>query len=466
MRMRIMRSLGTILFAFVAGGLAAQAVDAVSAPTWRVDLRGFRDHDLQTYEVRHLMDGGRHVRFEAEERGAMRLYEGVPLSDILAFVDGSVFESPWSFDAALWAEGYDVTVTASDGYAATFATSDIASDALIFVVTRDGEAVSPRLVGDSPKNLWVKDIATIEIGVASDEAARLREEFRLELTLNGDTTAFSIADLEGSSLYATGRGQYTTSAGSVFASRYGGVYLRDFLERYVLIEESTSITFVAIDGYEMTYSGSQLMDEADGKWLVAFEENGAPIPVDPGYFRTVKIGPGTPNIPGHLSVKMISEIRVEGVPFRDFVLEMRGPLDVDVDRSTLQSYLAFERRTVTFSRRGETNEYTGVPLYKILAFADDPDYVPHGQDSSIDPYNGEAAAEGYTIDIIASDGFTSTIDSREVHENDDVIIAMEKNGEPLPEREWPMIVVWDENAAVVPAGLRPVRNIVQIRITM
>lgn len=455
-----------MLLVLVAAALGAQTVDAVSAPTWHIDLQGYRDHDLQTYEVRHLMDDGRDVTFESEERGQRRVYEGVAFSDIIAFVDGSAFEDPWHFDDALWAEGYDVTLTAADGYAATFSTADVAADALIFAMTRDGEPVSPRVVGDTPKNLWVKDITTIEIGVASDDAAHLREEFELDLVVNGETTTFSIDDMEDSDLYATGRGQYTTSAGSVFASEYGGLYLRDFLEQYVQIEDSTSVTFVAMDGYEMTYSGSQLTDESDGKWLLAFEENGAPIPVDPGYLRTVKIGPDSPNIPGHLSVKMIAEIRVEGEPFRDFVLQMRGPLDIDVDRSTLQSYLAFEGRTVTFTRRGETNEYTGIPLYKILAFSDDPEYTPHGQDSSIDPYNRAAALAGYTIDIVAADGFTTTVDSRDIHENDDVIIAMKKNGEPLPDREFPLIIVWDENAQVVPEGLRPVRNIAKIQLNM
>lgn len=457
---------GLLLVFLAFGSLAAQEVDAVSSASWHLDLQGFRDHDLQTYEVRHMMDEGKGVTYAAEQRGRTVEYEGVPFTSILAFVDGAAFEDPWQFDADRWDEGYEVTITASDGYAATFVSSELEQDALIFAMTRDGESVSPRLVGDAAKSLWVKDIVKIEIGVESDEGDRLREAFRFTLTVNNEEHEFSLADLKDSPYYAEGRGQYTTSAGSEFASEYGGVYLRDFLEQYVQIEDDASITFVATDGYEMTYSGSQLKDESDGRWLLAFEENGKPLPPDPGYLRTIKIGPDTPNIPGHLSVKMIAEIRIDGEPFRSFVLEMRGAKDMDVSRDSLQSYLAFEKKTVTFTHRGETNQYTGIPLYKMLAFADDPEYTPHGQDSSINPYNVEAAVEGYEIDVVASDGFTVTLDSRDVHENDDVILAMKKNGEELPDREWPLILVWDENAETVPEGIKNIRNIVAIHLSM
>jgi hypothetical protein len=41
---------------------------------------------------------------------------------------------------------------------------------------------------------------------------------------------------------------------------------------------------------------------------------------------------------------------------------------------------------------------------------------------------------------------------------------MYKEGEVLPEREWPLIIVWDEDAERVPDGIKPVRNIEKIEL--
>jgi hypothetical protein len=137
-----------------------------------------------------------------------------------------------------------------------------------------------------------------------------------------------------------------------------------------------------------------------------------------------------------------------------------------VDRQTIQSGISCHRRTVTYyDRKAEQDiEYTGIPLHLMLAFSDDPDFAPHKQDSSIISYNADAAREGYKVKITAADGFSITLDSRELHGNNDVILAMYKNGEPLPDREFPLIVVWDKDAEVVPDGIKAVRNITEIEL--
>ena len=446
--------------------LTAQETDATSGASWHIALEGMRDHDLQTYEVRKMMEEqDKEVSFSSVENGGAT-YRGVLLSDILAYIDEAAFEEPWQLDEAQWKDGYEVTLTASDGYAATFNTTEFAPDELVFAMMRDGESISPRVVGDAPRSLWVEDIERIEAGLETTDAEKRRASFELELLAGEDSFTFTLAELKQSAYFTRGRGMYTTSAGSEYAARYGGVIMKDFLAQFASLTEDTSVTFTATDGYEMTFSGDQILDESDGRWLLAFERDGESLPVDPGYIRAVKIGPDTPNVPGHLSVKMIKSIEIEGEPYAEFSLEMEGPNDITLDRSTLQSYMAFEKRRVTFTRKGESNSYTGIPLYKLLAFADDPDYIPHGQDFAIDAYDAEAATDGYEVSLVASDGFTVTLDSREVHENEDVIVALMKNGEPLPEREFPLILVWDENAETVPEGIRNVRNIEMIRLEM
>lgn len=445
----------------------AGEVDAVTGPTWTIELSGYRSHQLQTYEVRKMMDEQGLARaVTVTERGAEVEYTGVPLSSILGYVDSAGYEDPWQVDQELWESGYDVTVSAMDGYAATFNTAEFELDQLIFAMTRDGDPVYPRITGDSPRSLWVKDLMSIEAALGERAADAARAAFTLGVTANGETVRYTLDEMDDLTFYRTGTGQYTTSAGVEYQGEYGGVLLRDLLEQFVIIEPETSVTFVAVDGYEMTYSGEQILDESDGRWILAIEKDGEPLPVDPGYIRTIKIGPEVPNIPGHLSVRMIAEIIVEGETYDDFSLEITGPMNNELDRSTLQSTLAFTGQTVTFTHRGETNEYTGIPLYELLAFSDDPDYAPHRQDSSIDPYNREAALAGYDVTITASDGFSITLNSRDLHENDDVILAMKKNGEELPENEWPLIVVWDESLDPRPDGIKNVRNVARIELDM
>jgi hypothetical protein len=463
----LMSALVPALFFVGVTAAVTQEADAVSGATWTIDLEGLRTHELQTYEVRKMVDEqGKRFSMTMEQDGEAVEYSGVRLSDIVAYIDGTSFEEPWQLDEARWTTGYDVTITASDGYAATFNTSEYGPNDLLFAYQRGEEWLSPRIVGDAPRSLWVKDIVSIEAALGENEAAAARRAYRLEVLVNGETKRFSLAELADSPYYAEGPGRYTTSAGSEYTNEYGGVYFRAFLEEWVALEPNTSVTVTATDGYEMTYTGEQLMNENDGKWLLAFERDGEPLPVDPGYIRVIKIGPNTPNIPGHLAAKMVGTISVSGDAAEDFVLQMRGARDMDLDRSTLQSYMSKEGETVTFTRRGDSNRYTGIPLYKLLAFSDDPDNYPHGQDFSIDPYNADAAESGYQISVVATDGFSVTLDSRDVHENDHVVVAMRKNGEVLPERERPLILVWDEDADPVPEGIRNVRNIETIELDL
>ncbi len=81
--------------------------------------------------------------------------------------------------------------------------------------------------------------------------------------------------------------------------------------------------------------------------------------------------------------------------------------------------------TVTGESDGTASTYTGIPLWMLLAYADDPRYQPHKQqDHSIRSYNEEAAKEGYLVRIAAEDGFSVVLDSRELHRNEDIIRAV------------------------------------------
>ncbi|MBU0927860.1 MAG: molybdopterin-dependent oxidoreductase [Spirochaetes bacterium] len=430
---------------------------------WSVSLKGVREAELyQSYFDDAKKHASHYVEKVVEKKGVKTSYRGMPLRLAIAMVDGTEKDHAWLFDEQLWAAGYDVTLIAKDGYSATFNTKDLAPGALVIADLEDGKPIAPMIVGDSLKNLWVRDLARIETSLAPSALVAAAASFSLDIDINGAKASFSLAELEKLPIYTEGRGAYTTSAGTRYEGVYGGVRLLDLLRSYAEIAADDSVTFVAMDGYEMSYPGKTVLDSKDGEWLLAFRLDGDYLPKDPGYVRTIKVGPGTPNVDGHLSVRMVKKIVVKQKDFVDFELKLSGKMAFDLDRSTVQSCVSCHKRTVTFEKKGEVAEYTGFPLWLLLGYVDDAKYAPHKQDASIAPYSDAAADAGYAIDLVAADGFKVSVDSREVTRNDDLIVAMYKNGEKLPAGEAPLVLVWDRAAKKVPAGVKNIKMLASV----
>lgn len=443
---------------------AQEPTAGAEAPSWTVELSGVRADTLRGADFEDSKEHSTHyVEREYERKGKTNTYAGMPLRMICAMVDGPDSNHPYVFDADLWAEGYDVTITAADGYSATFNTADVAPEAILFVDMVDGEAVSPRMAGDVPGNLWVKDVVSIELALGGSAE---EEEFSLELEINDEVTSYTLEELEASPYYIEDKGSYTTSAGTTYTHTYGGVKFADLLSGFVRIEDDTTITVQAMDGYEMTYNGAQITDTSDGDWILAFKSDGEYLPFDPGYIRTVKVGPDTPNILGHTSARMVQKVIVSAEPYRDFNLTMEGMIDDVLDRQTVQTGISCHKTVVNYYDRkaDEVIQYEGIPVWCLLAWSDDPDYAPHKQDSSIISYDAEAAEAGYSVVITAGDDFSVTLDSRELHKNDDVILAMYSEGKELTGSDWPLKLVWDQDAETVPAGIKAVKNVVKISL--
>lgn len=125
----------------------------------------------------------------------------------------------------------------------------------------------------------------------------------------------------------------------------------------------------------------------------------------------------------------------------------------------MQSCVSCHTRTVTFERKGAVAEYTGFPLWLLLAYLDDPAYAPHRQDTSILSYDEKAALAGYAVTVKAADGYSITLNSKDINRRDDLIIAMYKGGEKLPAEEAPLVLVWDRSATALPETLRNVKMI-------
>lgn len=446
--------------------VSAQAADAVSAASgeesWVITLQGQRSDTLVSSYYEKLFNAGSAVR-KVEKKGQAFEYRGVPLSRIIAMVDGKDSNHPFSFDEAKWKSGYDVTLIARDGYTATFSTKDVAPDAILVAIQENGKWTAPQTAGDSPKNLWVRDLVAIETSLAPLAPNLKTEAFSIELDINGTKASWPLDDLQSSELFVEQKGSYTTSAGTKYTGVYGGVGLRALIERYTKLSDKDSVTFIAMDGYEMTYPGSLVMDEKDGTWILAFMLDGESLPKDPGYVRTIKVGAGNPNIDGHLSVRMVRKIVVKQKNFKDFRLSLSGKMNHEFDRSTVQSCVSCHGKTVTFERKGVQATYTGLPAWLLLGYVDDPKFAPHKQDKSVPAYESALALAGYPVEFIAEDNFSQTVNARDLHKNDELIVALYKNGENLGDDEFPLVLVWDKDAAMIPAGIKNVKKLKLIR---
>ncbi len=469
-RRSVVPSIAAILLGILLAGSAALFSSCATGPgasgagDWEIVISGVRE---ETVDAAYFVEAQKHAshyrEITLERKGERVLFKGMPLWYLAAMADGEDAKHPFLFDSALWEKGYDITVTGRDGYTVTFNTAEYDPDALYLSDNEAGVTTTPNIVGTVPGTLWVRDVVSIELGLGADTSQS--EVFTLEIVVNGEKKSFTLEDLESSVYYLEGKGSFTTSAGTTYTNAYGGVELYPFLSSFVQLGKDSTITFAAMDGYEMSFSAGDFVDRADGVWILAFRMDGEYLPLDPGYIRTVKVGPSIPNIQGHSSVRMVKRIAIMGEPYREFSLGIEGRISAVLDRQTVQSGVSCHPRTVQYLNR-KTNEvlsYTGIPLYLLLAYADDPQYMPHKQmDRSILSYDAAAAEKGYTVEVVAADGFTVKLDSRQLHDNEDVILAMFQGDAELPADAWPLILVWDKDAKLVPDGIKAVRQVAKI----
>jgi len=439
----------------IAGSCATARMDAVddlSSATpmgkgWMVNLTGVRNDELWQSNVENWINENPEVSvsMELEKKGSVNIYSGILLKDVVALIDDPSGGMPAEFQEKLWKEGYDITLTAADGYSGTFNTTEADFDEVLLVDSIDGEAVPPMIAGNITGKAWVRDLSEIELSLAPVDLAE--NSFGFILDINGTSMTYSISDLEKMDIYIEDKGSFTNSHNNTTNSIYGGVKLIPLLSEFMEVTPDTAIRIIAMDGYEMSYGGEMLLDQEDGDWILAFKENGEYMPEDPGYIRLVKAGPDNPNITGHVSARMIKKIVTEGQPFKDFELTLvQKDLTEIFDRQTMQSGVITNKNRVSYyDRKKDVNiEYMGIALWRLLE-------RPTGYKS---------------VTLEAADGYTITLSNDQIEGNDDVILAMYtgENDELLSDNDWPLKIVWDKDAEVVPEGIKAVRNIVKITL--
>jgi hypothetical protein len=276
---------------------------------------------------------------------------------------------------------------------------------------------------------------------------------------------YTLGELETSYVAVTGLGTYTTSAGRDVTYTWTGIPLVDLIGSR---PADTEVELVAADGYRMPYRYGDLSD-AEGVWSLAFKQDGKYMPFDPGYFRMVKIGPENPHFESSRSARMVVRVEVHGI-YEPYTLRLSGAVERTFSREELEAGVGCpcHTSTVTSTSKGETHTYTGLPLWRLLAYVDDERFPPAERGIFYDDadFNDKLAQAGYLIEIRAADGYSQTISSTVVAHDDRFIIALKRDGRFLTAEEGgPLLFVWDDSAPA-PDGLKKVKWVAEIVLNL
>jgi DMSO/TMAO reductase YedYZ molybdopterin-dependent catalytic subunit len=219
---------------------------------------------------------------------------------------------------------------------------------------------------------------------------------------------------------------------------------------------------VAEDGYSITYSYDQIQngtfiayDPATGNELknpvaltaiLAYEMDGQPLnPKEDGNLRLAIVSAELNQVTdGHWSVKWVNKLEAKSLG-ADWVLKAHGAIIKDIDRASVESCGAPQCHGTSWTD-DKAQVWTGVPLWLLVGSVDDE--IEHEGPA----FNDALADAGYSVDVIAADGYTVTFDAARVKRNDNIIVAYKVNDNPLVDKYFPLRLVGSDLAKNEMAG--------------
>jgi hypothetical protein len=249
----------------------------------------------------------------------------------------------------------------------------------------------------------------------------------LKVVKGGTESIYTLADLEALDTI-TAPGTFTTSAGMDYSATYTGVPLATLVGN---APADATVRVTASDGYSMNYEAGMLLGRTEGTWILAYKENGASMPSDPGPLRVVFVGETNPHFQSSLSAKMVERIEVLGT-YESYSLVLKGVVTRTFTRAELEAGLGCpcHAATVNVTSKGETHTYTGLPLWRLVAYVDDdrfpaPEQGIHYEDGDFDD---ALARTGYTVTLLAQDGYLQSVSSSLIARDDRFIVAFKRDG--------------------------------------
>ena len=232
---------------------------------------------------------------------------------------------------------------------------------------------------------------------------------------------------------------------------FKGVALKDLAEFIGGMDETAGFNVVAEDGYSITYSFDQLQngafiayDPATGDELknpveltaiLAYEVDGKPLDSkQDGTLRLAIVSAELNQVTdGHWSVKWVNKLEVKSLG-AEWALQLDGAISKPTDRVSIESCGAPQCHGASWTD-DKGQEWAGVPLYYFVGSVDDE--IAHEGPA----FNRTLADAGYSVDVIAADGYTVTFDAARVQYNKNIIVAYKVNENPLPDEYFPLRLV-------------------------
>jgi len=251
--------------------------------------------------------------------------------------------------------------------------------------------------------------------------------------IGGDvTTKYALDQLKA--LGETTKEYSYTSGEKLVTDKATGVLLADVLADAGITDPSAMVSIITTDGYFHDSYEVTLQDIKAGGYLLAYLVDNKPFTdtsKDGKTTSTIRIYRNYDDGSGWLNrLTMISGIEVSGsaVSSKGWTLELSGAKEETVTQSYFEQGLLCRNTHKASWTDEDGNIWEGVPLWLLVGMVDDdPDEGPAHFN-----FNEELAKKGYSIKVIAGDGWSTTLDSAAIAHDDGYIVANTLNGEPLP----------------------------------
>ncbi len=284
--------------------------------------------------------------------------------------------------------------------------------------------------------------------------------------LNGTTVTLNSAQI-GNLTAFTSLGAWVTSAGHInTVVNYTDVKITTLCNLVGGLTNSTALKATASDGYSMVFTYDQVMgafttyDPVTGNevqhnqpltTILAYFENGTGLQTGSGPLRFAIVGPEGLITDGHFWIKDVTRLDVEAA-VAEYTLTLNGTksgIYEVMGRATLESGVNCHGENWTDSSTGII--WTGIPLWYLVGHIDDSNIH---EDNA---FNRTLADLGYTVRIIANDGYYIDLDSTLVKLNNNILLANMENGSALETKYWPLRLV---GSGITKSQM--IRNVVEI----
>ena len=289
------------------------------------------------------------------------------------------------------------------------------------------------------------------------------------IALNGTQLVLNQTDI-GSLPSFESEGGLENSAGALQDNaNYTGVTLSTLLALVGGMNSSCALNVTASDGYNMVFTydqaveglnfttynpvnGTEVPYSQPFTMTLAYYKNGVNLTSDDGGpLRLVFLGPQDLLTDGHLWVKWVTTLQI--IPsVLDWTLVLNGPNPYNMTREYFEAGLSWHNATWTDSNG---NLWFGIPLWYLVGFIEGPANTTDRME-----FNDTLANEGYTVNVINGMGTIQSFNSTYVAHNDNIIVAEELNGAPLPAPYWPLRICGSGLT-----GSEMLVNVVEIQMT-